>query len=129
MVDLHCPKGPIFGRSRHGIHGLAGRKNRIGQISEVDERRLIAIAQLGMACAGRRILHHCDLETMLEQFAHASLDTEVRRHPRQDDLAYLALAELQDNVVVLRAIDFMGAGYDGFAVVNQWLVTFEPICS
>ena len=44
--------------------------------------------------AGRRVLHHGDLEALLDQFAQVTLDTQVRQHPGQDDLVDAALAEL-----------------------------------
>ncbi len=42
-------------------------------------------------------------------------------------LADVALAELKHNVVVLRAIDFVGAGHYCLAVFNEGLVTLEPV--
>jgi len=35
--------------------------------------------------------------------------------------------ELQDNVVILWAIDLVGAGHDGLAVFNEGLVTLKPV--
>ncbi len=56
-----------------------------------------------------------------------SLDAEVGRHPGQDDLTDVAFTELQHDIVILRAIDLMGAGYNGLAVLDEGLVTLEPV--
>ncbi len=60
-------------------------------------------------------------EALLEQLAHVGLDAEVGRH------ADVTLTELQDNLAVLRSLDLVGAGNDGFAVFNKPLVTLKPV--
>ncbi len=80
-----------------------------------------------MPRGSRCVLHDCDLEAPLEQFAHVGFDTEIRRHSRQDDLADVALAELQHQIVVLGAIDLVWAGHDGLAVLDEWFVPLEPV--
>ena len=71
----------------HGLHGVVGRQDRVREEAVVDERRLVAVADLGVPGAGRRVLHHGDLEPLLEQLAQVALDAQVRQHPGQDDLA------------------------------------------
>ncbi len=66
-------------------------------------------------------------EAPLEQLAHVGLDAEVGRHPCSDVLSDVTLTELQDNLAVLRALDLVGAGNDGFAVFNKPLVTLKPV--
>ena len=56
-------------------------------------------------------------------------NTKVSRHASQDDLADVALAELQDEVVVLRAIDLVGVDHNSLAVLNEGFVTLEPVGS
>src|SRR5207244_749452 len=72
-------------RSRlpHGVNGLAGRQDRLGQDAVIDERRLVAVADFGVTQRGRRVLHHGDLEALFEQFAQVALDAQVGQHPRQ----------------------------------------------
>ena len=55
-----------------------------GEDSVVDgERRLVAVTQLGVPGSGGRVLHHCHLEALLQQFAQMSLDAEVGEHSGQ----------------------------------------------
>jgi len=63
----------------------------------------------------------------VDQLTQVALDTEVRQHPRQDDLVDATLAELQDEVVGLGAPHFVGTDDDGLAVLNERLVEIEPV--
>src|SRR5205085_2377176 len=62
-----------------------------------------------------------------EQLAQVALDAEVGQHPRQGHLVDAALAELQDEVVGLRAPHLVGTDHHRLAVLNEGLVAVEPV--
>jgi hypothetical protein len=62
---------------RHGFHRVFRGKDRVRQETVIDDRRLVAITQFGVpgSCGG--VLHHGDLEALLQQFAQVAFDTEM----------------------------------------------------
>src|SRR5258707_818990 len=49
----------------HGLHRVVGRQDRVRHEAVVDQRRLVSVAGLWVAGAGRRVLHHGHLEALL----------------------------------------------------------------
>jgi len=79
---------------------------------------MVAVAQLGMPCASRRVFHYGDFEALLKQLVQVGLNTKIGWTSLPGCLADVSLPELQDQVVVLRTIDLVGADYNGLAVLN-----------
>ena len=79
----------------------------MGEEAVIDHRRLIAVAPFGMAGTGGGVLHHRNLEALLEELAQMRFHADVRQHPAEDDLADPPLAQLQDQIVGLRAPDLV----------------------
>src|SRR4051794_3387998 len=111
----------------HRAHRFVGGQHRVGDEVVVDDRGLVTVAEPGMPGPGRRVLHHGDLEALLDQLSQVALHAEIGEHPGQDDLLDAALAELQDEVVGLRPPHLVGAHHDRLAVLDVWLVTVEPV--
>jgi len=78
----------------HRLDGLVRCQDRVREKREVDERRLIAVAPLGVLWRGRRVFRDSHLETLLQQFAQVRFDAHVGQHSAKNDLADLAFAEL-----------------------------------
>src|SRR4051812_33904449 len=86
------------GSDRTGLldraHRFVGGQHRVGDEAIVDDRGLITVPEFGMPGRGRRVLHHGDLETLLDPLAQVALHAEIGEHPGQDDPVDAALAEL-----------------------------------
>ena len=129
MLNGHneYPSGAVRFALAHGLNGVVGRQDCIRQKTIVDDRRLVAVAQLGVPGSRRRVLDHGDLENLLEQLPQVALDTEVGQYPGQDDLVDATLAELKDEVVGLRAPHFMRADHNRLAVFDEGFVPIQPV--
>ena len=44
---------------------------------KIDQRRLVAAAQVRMLSASSCVFHHCNLKPLLQQCSHVSLHTKV----------------------------------------------------
>jgi hypothetical protein len=64
---------------------------------------------------------------LLQQFAQVRFNTHVRQHSAENDLANSALAQLQYEIIGLRAPDAMGCDYDRFAILDVRLEAIELI--
>src|SRR4051794_14008910 len=96
-LPLHAnDAGLSAGVSKLRYRFLGGPKG-VGQESEVNQRRLNAVAFL-IRRAPDGVPHHRYLETVFEQITEMGLDADVPGWPRQDDLLDAPLAELQHQV-------------------------------
>ena len=53
-----------------------------------------------MPGASSCVFHHCNLKAPLDQLPHMGLHAEVGRHPRQDDLADVALTAILTQLTI-----------------------------
>src|SRR6516162_5755153 len=111
-----------FSRGLYARDHFVGRPHGVGEKSIVDHRGLIAVAPDRMPRSGGCVLDHCDLEALFEQLAQMGFDAHVRQHAAEDHLA-----QLQNEVVGLRAEDFVRADDDRLAVLDIGLEPINPV--
>src|SRR5262249_8887425 len=100
---------------------------RVREKSEVDERRGVSVAPLGVPRASRGILRDDDLETLLEQVAQVRFDADVGQHPSENDLPHAALAQWHHEVVGLRTPDLVRTDADRLPILDVGLEALEPV--
>src|SRR5689334_449941 len=71
----------------HSFHHVVRCQHRVCEKREVNERRRVTVAPLGMPWGSRRVLRNSDLETLLQQIAQVRFDADVRQHPTKNDIA------------------------------------------
>ena len=81
----------------------------VGQEAEVYEGSFVTIA-FGNDGSGGAIFDDGDLKPSFKEFAQVSFRAEVGRHAGEYDPVDAALSELQQQIVVFRAIDLVRAG-------------------
>jgi hypothetical protein len=101
----------------------------VRQKRQVDERGGVSVPPLGMPRGRGRILRNHGFKPLLQQIAQVRFYAHVRQHSTEDDLADAALAELQYQVVRLRAKDPTRTHNDGLAVFDVGLEALEPVGS
>ena len=112
---------PLRLESSRGLHArddFIGRPHGVGEKSVVDHRGLIAVAPDWMPRSGGCVLDYCDLEALFQQLAQMGFDTHVCQHAAEDHLTDAAFAQLQNEVVGLRAEDFVRADDNRLAVLD-----------
>ena len=92
-----------FLRGLHARDHFVGRPHSVGEKSVVDHRCLIAVAPHWMPGSSGCVLDNCDLEALFQQLAQMVFDAHVRQHAAEDHLTDAALAQLENEVVGLRA--------------------------
>ena len=93
---------PEFSRGPHARDHFVSRPHGVGEKSIVDHR-LIAVAPNWMPGSSGCVLDNCDLEALFQQLAQMGFDAHVRQHAAGDHLTDAALAQLENEVVGLRA--------------------------
>src|SRR6516225_6475084 len=99
----------------------------MGEKPVVDDRGLITVAPDRMPRPGGCILDHRNLEALLDKLAQMRLDAHVRQHAAEDDPIDPALAQLQDQIVGLRAEHLMRTDNYCLPVVDVGLEAIQPI--
>src|SRR5262249_36056866 len=94
---------------------------------KVDERCGITVAPFRVSRSRCRVLHNDDFETLFEQISEMRFHAHVRQHPTEDDLADAAFAQLQNQIVGLRAKYPVWTDNDRLAVFNVRLEALEPV--
>ena len=112
---------------RHNIDDFLGGHNRVGEERVVDQRCLIAVSPGGVPGACRGVAYDGDLESVFEEVPEMGFHAHVCEHASQNHLGNGALSQLQDEIVTLRAPDFVGAGNDGLSVFDEGLEVLEPV--
>nr|GFD50578.1 hypothetical protein [Tanacetum cinerariifolium] len=102
------------------LQHLLGRPQRTGDEPVVDQRGMVTIA-FGYLRGGGRITYHSDFEALLDQIAQVRFDAQVGGHAGKNHLRHAFLAQLQGQVVGLRAVHFVRRTDDGLAVENERL--------
>ena len=111
----------------HIFDNLICREHCAGDIPKVYQCRFVAISQLGMPCSGSCILHHRNFKTLLNQFSHVGFHAKIRRHSCKNNVIYPAFAKLKGQVIILRSIYLMWAGYNGLPIFDVGFESLEPV--
>src|SRR5262245_42296389 len=111
----------------HRLDGFVCSPDRVGEKRVVNECRLIAVAPLRMLWRSRRIFRDRHLEPLLEQFAQMRFDAHIGEHSTENDLADLAFAELENEVVGLWPKHAMRRDDNSLAVFDVRLKPLQPV--
>ncbi len=107
-------------------HRLVGGPQGVGDEAEVDEGRQVAVAVGNYRCGGG-VPHHGHLEAHFQQLAQVGFHAQIGGHAGQDHLIDAVLAQLQNQIVLLRPIHLVGRSDDGFVVMDEFLVLGHEI--
>ena len=91
----------------------------------VNHRGLVAIAPNRVAGSRGRIGDNENFKSLLEQVAQMGFYAHIGEHATEHDLAHVAFAQLEYEIVCLRAKDLVRTDYDGFAIVDERLERFR----
>ena len=89
--------------------------------------RLITVAPLRVPWPGGRILHHDNLEALLEQLAQMGLHANIGQHAAEDNLVDPPLAKLQNQIVGLWPPHFVRADDNRFTILDIWFEALQPV--
>src|SRR5215469_3882768 len=93
----------------------------------IDHGRLITVAPDRMPRSGSGVSYDRNFKALFEKLAQMGFDADVRQHAAKDDFSDAPFAQLQDQIVGLRAPHFMRADDDRPSVFNVGLEAIEPV--
>src|SRR5216683_552246 len=93
----------------------------------VDHRRLIAVTPYRMPRSSGCVLDNRNLEAFFEKVAQMGLNAHVCQHAAEEDLTHPPFAQLQDEIVGLRAPNLVRADDDRSSVFNVGLEAVQPV--
>ncbi len=96
-----APACQLVGLSRLTVPAVV--HNALAMNRKLGDRGKVTVA-FRQDCRSRRVAYHRDLETLFQQLPQVRLDAKVGRHPGQNHLVDTVLAQLQDEIVLLRAV-------------------------
>src|SRR3989338_6082330 len=106
---------PVLLQRFDAADSLVGGPQRIGDIAEIHQSRVVPVAFRNLRRSGR-VPHHRDFVAAFQKVIEMGLNAEIGRHARQNHLVDSTLAQLEVEVVRLRTVDLVRARHDGLAV-------------
>jgi hypothetical protein len=96
---------------------IVGGPQCVGDVAVVDQRTEIAITFRKLR-ARNGVTYDSHLEALLQELAWVRVNAQVHQHPRQDDLRNTLLAKLKREIVDPWAVELVGRGDDGLAILD-----------